>query len=181
MARRAANGLAALKNTGTGLYDDFSGMPDKFGRQVRYAAVNFKKFGVVQDLYEDFNNQLSGANQSVGRLESEVADTANQINRAGSLVETEKLKGNILKKEEIEFVGEGTEPRAKDESDFRAQLGFFLDEARGGFSASELCVRRGGIFCCRAHVRIPTMQADMRLAMVPASIARSPSLASSPR
>src|SRR6266446_3425555 len=30
--RRSANGIAALKNTGEGLYDDFSEMPDKFGR-----------------------------------------------------------------------------------------------------------------------------------------------------
>jgi hypothetical protein len=93
--RQAANGIAALKNTGKGLYDDFSEMPDKFGREVQYSAETFKRFGVVQDMYEDFNNQLSGVNESVGRLESELANTANQINGAGSLVETEKLKAKL--------------------------------------------------------------------------------------
>jgi phage-related protein len=93
--RQTADGIAALKNTGKGLYDDFSEMPDKFGQEVRYTSENFKKFGVVQDLYEDFNNQLNSANESVGRLENEVTNTANQINGAASLMETEKLKAKL--------------------------------------------------------------------------------------
>ena len=93
--RQAADGLAALKNTGHGLYQDFSGMPDKFGREVQYTTENFKKFGVVQEMYEDFNRQLNGANQSIGKLERDVANTAQQINSAGSLVETEKLKAKL--------------------------------------------------------------------------------------
>jgi phage-related protein len=93
--RQTADGIAALKNTGKGLYNDFSEMPDKFGQEIRYASENFKKFGVVQDMYEDFNNQLNRANESVGRLENEVTNTANQINGAASLVETEKLKAKL--------------------------------------------------------------------------------------
>jgi phage-related protein len=93
--RQTADGIAALKNTGKGLYDDFSEMSDKFGQEVRYTSENFKKFGVVQDMYEDFNNQLNSANESVGRLENEVTNTANQINGAASLVETEKLKAKL--------------------------------------------------------------------------------------
>jgi hypothetical protein len=93
--RQTADGVAALKNTGKGLYDDFSEIPDKFGHEIRYTAETFKKFGVVQDMYEDFNNQISGVNESVGRLQSEVANTAHQINGAGSLVETEKLKAKL--------------------------------------------------------------------------------------
>ena len=99
--RQTADGLAALKNTGKGLYDDFSNLPDKFGREVHYTTENFKKFGVLQDMYEDFNNQLSGSNESVGRLENEVAGTARQINSAGSLVETEKLKAKLQAVEEM--------------------------------------------------------------------------------
>jgi len=93
--RQTADGIAALKNTSKGLYDDLSEMPDKFGQEVRYASENFKKFGVVQDMYEDFSNQLNSANESVGRLENEVTNTANQINGAASLVETEKLKAKL--------------------------------------------------------------------------------------
>ena len=93
--RQTADGLAALKNTGKGLYEDFSNIPDKFGQEVRYTTENFKKYGVLQDMYDDFNNQLSGSNESVGKLENEVASTARQINSAGSLVETEKLKAKL--------------------------------------------------------------------------------------
>ena len=99
--RQTADGLAALKNTGKGLYDDFSNLPDKFGREVHYTTENFKKFGVLQDMYEDFNNQLSRSNESVGRMENEVAGTARQINSAGSLVETEKLKAKLQAVEEM--------------------------------------------------------------------------------
>ena len=97
--RKTADGTAALKNTGKGLYADFSEMPDRFGRPIHYSADNFKKFGVVQDMYEDFDSQLKGANQSLSKLENEVAQTASQINGAGSLVETEKLKGKLQAEE----------------------------------------------------------------------------------
>src|SRR5580700_3181988 len=80
-----------------------------------------------------------------------------------------------------ELVSEGAEAGAEDERDFRTQLGLFLNEARGSFGAGELCVWRRRTFCGCAHVRIPTMQADIRLAMVPASMARMPNLASWPR
>jgi hypothetical protein len=97
--RKTADGTTALKNTGKGLYADFSGMPDRFGRPIHYSTDNFKKFGVVQDMYEDFDSQLKGANQSLSKLENEVAQTASQINGAGSLVETEKLKGKLQAEE----------------------------------------------------------------------------------
>ena len=90
-----ANGIAALKYTGRGLYQDLSEVPDKFGQKVQYETGRLKKFGVVQDMYEDYNNQLSAVNQSFARLEDEVHNTAHQIDTAGSLVETEKLKAKL--------------------------------------------------------------------------------------
>jgi hypothetical protein len=90
-----ANGIAALKYTGQGLFQDLSELPDKFGQQVRYETGSFKKFGMVQDMNDDYNTQLSGVNQSFNRLENEVHNTAQQINSAGSLVETEKLKAKL--------------------------------------------------------------------------------------
>jgi hypothetical protein len=89
--RQTANGIAALKNTGEGLYQDLTSLPDRFGQQVRYQADAFKQFGVVQNMFEDYNHQLSLLNDSIGRLESEARATAQQINSAGSLVETQKL------------------------------------------------------------------------------------------
>lgn len=91
----AANGIAALKYTGGGLYQDLSELPGKSGQKFRYQTESFKKFGVMQDMYEDYNNQLSAVNQSVGRLEDEVHNTVHQIDNAGSLVETEKLKAKL--------------------------------------------------------------------------------------
>ena len=47
-------------------------------------------------MYEDYNNQLSARlNQSAARLENEVHNTAQRIDSAGSLVETEKLKAKL--------------------------------------------------------------------------------------
>ncbi len=91
----AANGIAALKYTGQGLYQDFSKLPDKFGQKVQYQTGVFKKFGMVQEMNDDYNRQLSTVNQSFPRLEDEVHNTAQQINSAGSLVETEKLKAKL--------------------------------------------------------------------------------------
>jgi hypothetical protein len=91
----AANGLAALKYTGRDLYQDLSELPDKFGQKVHYETGSLKKFGVIQEMYEDYNNQLSSVNQSFARLGDEVQNTARQIDTAGSLVETEKLKGKL--------------------------------------------------------------------------------------
>ncbi len=90
-----ANGLAALKYTGGGLYQDLSELPDKFGQKVRYETESLKKFGAIQDMYDDYNNHLSAVNHSFARLEDDVHDTAHQIDVAGSLVETEKLKAKL--------------------------------------------------------------------------------------
>jgi hypothetical protein len=90
-----ANGIAALKNTGQGLYQDLSDLPDKFGQKVQYQAGSFKKFGMVQDMNDDYNTQLAAVNQSFKRLEEEVRNTTQQIDTAGSLVETEKLKAKL--------------------------------------------------------------------------------------
>lgn len=91
----AANGIAALKYTGGGLYQDLSELPDKFGQNVRYQTESFKKFGVIQDMYEEYNNQLSAVNQSFARLEDQVHNTTHQVDTAASLVETEKLKAKL--------------------------------------------------------------------------------------
>ena len=90
-----ADGIAALKYTGQGLYQDLTELPDKFGQKVQYETGSFKKFGMVQDMNDDYNTQLSAVNQSFNRLEDEIHNTAQEINSAGSLVETEKLKAKL--------------------------------------------------------------------------------------
>ena len=93
--RATANGIAALKETGEGLYQDLSLLPDRFGQSVQYDTESFKKFGVVQDMYAAYSNEINLANGSVARLQSEKEDTLRQLNTAGSLVETQKWKGKL--------------------------------------------------------------------------------------
>ena len=90
-----ANGLSALKNTGQGLYQDLSTLTDKFGQPMNYETASFKKFGVIQDMNDDYNQQLATVNQAFNQLENDIRNTASEINSAGSLVETEKLKAKL--------------------------------------------------------------------------------------
>jgi hypothetical protein len=90
-----ASGIAALKYTGQGLYEDISNLPNKFGQKVSYNLQSFKKFGVLQDMNDDYNRQISAVNQAFNQLENDVRDTSGQLNRAGSLVETQKLQSKL--------------------------------------------------------------------------------------
>jgi len=90
-----ASGIAALRYTGQGLYQDLTAFPDTFGQDVRYAVQGFKKFNVLQEMNDDYNRQLHAADQSFDRLEGDLRNTASQVNSAGSLVETEKLKAKL--------------------------------------------------------------------------------------
>jgi hypothetical protein len=93
--QKTADGTVALKNTAQGLYEDFSALHDKFGQRVRYETERFKKFGAIQDMYDDYNRQLANLNRSMGALENEAKSTVRQVNSAGSLVETEKFKAKM--------------------------------------------------------------------------------------
>ncbi len=91
-----ANGGMALKNTAGGLYDDLSDLPDRFGQKVQLDADRFKRFGVVQDLYDSYNTEMQSANESLAQLQQEKQQTLQQLNAAGSLVETEKWKAKLV-------------------------------------------------------------------------------------
>jgi uncharacterized phage infection (PIP) family protein YhgE len=90
-----ANGIAALKYTGQGLYQDLSTLPDRFGQSMSYNTQSFKKYGVLQDMNDDYNRQLSDVNRSFNQLENDLRDTAEQLNSAGTLVETQKLQSKL--------------------------------------------------------------------------------------
>ena len=77
------------------------------------------------------------------------------------------------------FVRERAQAAAQHQSDARTQLGFSENEFCGAFGAHKILagfrLRRSGF----THFRnIPTMDADIRFAMVPASMARMPNFAS---
>ena len=78
-----------------------------------------------------------------------------------------------------EFIGERTEAAAEHQADARTQLRLRQNKFCGAVGAQKILTW----FCfCRpgcAHFRnIPTIEADIRFAIVPASIARMPNLAS---
>jgi septal ring factor EnvC (AmiA/AmiB activator) len=77
------------------LLGTLSQLSDKFGHQVQLQAGNFKKFGAVQTLYEDYNRELNDTNQAIARLQGEKADTLQRLNAAGSLVEVQKLTAKL--------------------------------------------------------------------------------------
>src|SRR5260370_29122460 len=85
-----------------------------------------------------------------------------------------------------EFVPEIAEARTQNQCDARPQLRFAKNEFGGAFGALELHaglrfrLGRFRVLLC-AHEKIPTIEADRRLAIVPASMARIPNLASWPR
>jgi hypothetical protein len=93
--RQAADGIAAIKNTSLGLYQDLSTTPDRFGRDIQYDIDRFKEFGVVQDMYQDFNDEVQAANNSLKVLQDEKAQTLRQLNAATSLIEVQKFQTKL--------------------------------------------------------------------------------------
>jgi hypothetical protein len=93
--QQTADGVAALKETANGLYQDVSKLPDRFGKTVQYDINSFKKFGAVQDMYKSFNTEVEQANRSLAVLQQEKQNALQQLNSAGSLIEVQKLTGKL--------------------------------------------------------------------------------------
>ena len=93
--QQTVDGIAALKDTTNGLYQDISKMPDRFGKAVEYDVNSFKRFGAVQDMYKSFNTEVEQTNRSLTILQQEKQSTLQQLNSAGSLIEVQKLTGKL--------------------------------------------------------------------------------------
>jgi len=93
--QQTADGVAALKETANGLYQDVSTLPDRFGKTVQYDINTFKRFGAVQDMYKSFNTEMEQANRSLAVLQQEKQNALQQLNSAGSLIEVQKLTGKL--------------------------------------------------------------------------------------
>jgi len=93
--QQTVDGVAALKETANGLYQDVSKLPDRFGKTVQYDINSFKRFGAVQDMYKSFNTEIEQANRSLAVLQQEKQNTLQQLNSAGSLIEVQKLTGKL--------------------------------------------------------------------------------------
>jgi hypothetical protein len=93
--QRTANGVMALKNTASGLYQDLSQLKDQFGNSIQFRTNLFTKYGVVQNMYQSFQNEMAQANQALASLLQQKQQILQQLNTATSLIETEKLKSQL--------------------------------------------------------------------------------------
>jgi DNA-binding ferritin-like protein len=93
--QQTIDGVAALKETANGLYQDISKMPDRFGLTVQFDANSFKRFGAVQDMYKSFDTEVEQTNRSLTILQHEKQSTLQQLNSASSLIEVQKLTGKL--------------------------------------------------------------------------------------
>jgi hypothetical protein len=93
--QQTANGVMALKNTTNGLYQDLSQLKDQFGNSIRFQTNLFTKYGVVQNMYQSFQNEMVQANQALASLLQQKQQILQQLNTATSLIETEKLKSQL--------------------------------------------------------------------------------------
>jgi hypothetical protein len=92
---QTANGVMALKNTANGLYQDLSQLKDQFGNSIQLRTDLFTKYGVVQNMYQSFQNEMVQANQALASLLRQKQEILQQVNSAASLIETEKLKSEL--------------------------------------------------------------------------------------
>jgi hypothetical protein len=93
--RQAANGLAALRYSGGGIYSDLEGMKDNWGNAIRFDQNAFRKFGAEQNLLEEENISERDWNTQMSSLQNQLRTAVQNLNSAGDLVSTEKYRGQI--------------------------------------------------------------------------------------
>jgi septal ring factor EnvC (AmiA/AmiB activator) len=93
--QQTANGFMALKNTANGLYQDLTQLKDQFGNPIQFQSNNFTKFGMVQNMFQSFNTEMTQTNQALASLLQQKEQILQQLNAATSLIETEKLKSQL--------------------------------------------------------------------------------------
>jgi predicted nucleic acid-binding Zn-ribbon protein len=98
--KQSANGANALGYTGQGLYSNLaslaalSSVKDKSGKAL-FDADSFKKFAVVQDMYEDYQSELDRYNTQMSALQDQLVDAMNKLNQASSQMETMKFQAQV--------------------------------------------------------------------------------------
>ena len=85
----------ALRYTGQGLYQDITQLPDRFGNQVKYDADSFKKFAMIQRMYDDYDRQQQNYRTSLQTLTKELNEAMTKLNAASTQMETEKWQAKI--------------------------------------------------------------------------------------
>jgi hypothetical protein len=90
-----ANGFMALRYTAQGLYSDLSTMQDRFGNAVQFNQNNFRKFGIVNDMYDAYNTELQTYNQTNANLHSQLNTALANLNAASTQMESDKYAAQV--------------------------------------------------------------------------------------
>ena len=77
------------------MYQDLSQLKDQFGNPIQFRTDLFAKYGVVQNMYQSFQNEMVQTNQALASLLRQKQQILQQLNSAASLIETEKLKSEL--------------------------------------------------------------------------------------
>lgn len=94
--RAGANGVSALGYTGNGLYANLSGTVDRFGNPIQYQTNDFRKFGAVNETYDNFDASLRTYNQQTASLQQQMTGTLNNLNGAADLISSIKYLGQLI-------------------------------------------------------------------------------------
>jgi hypothetical protein len=78
--RQAADGVMALGYTANGLYSNLTNTVDRFGNRVQYTADSFRKFGVVNQMYEGYDRETATYNREMASLQKQLTETVNHLN-----------------------------------------------------------------------------------------------------
>jgi peptidoglycan hydrolase CwlO-like protein len=93
--RGMANGVASLKYTADGIYSDLSKWTDMAGNPIQYSQPAFRKYGLVFDMYDAYDKEMSRYQDSMTNLQHDFTDTVQQLNGASSQIERETLIGKL--------------------------------------------------------------------------------------
>jgi chromosome segregation ATPase len=92
---QTASGYAALRYTGNSLYADLTRLKDEFGQLVNFNQDDFKKFGMVSDMYRSYDQELGNYNTQIASLQQQLKAAMDRLNAASTQMETAKYTAQI--------------------------------------------------------------------------------------
>jgi hypothetical protein len=93
--RGLANGAASLKYTANGIYSDLTQWKDMAGNPIQFNQSAFTKYGLVFDMYDAYDKEMSRYQTSVTNLQNDFTNTLQELNAATSQIERETLIGKL--------------------------------------------------------------------------------------
>jgi hypothetical protein len=93
--RSIANGASALSYTGQGLYQNLSGMRDRFGNPILYNTQDFAKFATIEQMTEDYSTAQKTYDTQNASLLQQLQTALQQLNAETTQIGTEKRIAQI--------------------------------------------------------------------------------------